>query len=616
MTPTPHAFTATHPEFTVAENPRVSAHSFFQDEVWDFSLEQGGSTVRRVGDTIRWDLQIKGDTSLCEPEYSSMLLALKQLAYVMLFGSKRNNSATEFKRLNYMRLFIAFLADRPNPVYRFQDVLESDMRDFVEHFKKRPGKGGKGKNSTSTLGGMLVFLNSLYDERDYLVDHLTFRPSGKRSGHEAAGYKRGDLLSGRYQPIPDEELRELISTSLDYIQNLAPLMFKRLEDLDRFISDNNLQKLSRSRQRCILEEQFFPLDENFKSSSQLNSALLSLRSACFIVIAFSTGMRLSEITAMKVGCVREEITSNHGKFYWIDSKLYKTQKMRAGTDRSWMCGALAAQAVRVLEQMRDAMGVISKSQSLFFSFYHFINVKRSSGSNIRQVSDSLISLDLKKFCSDHNLGTHLHPHRFRRSFAKNIIRFSSTSILALKDHFKHWSLYMTDWYVGLDPDLIEELEAERLLLSIEATDKLCTQTASGPGGRRWTRELEERIRDGTLPRNFRGRAGAEFRKKMIQGVHESGMLITPCGDFTYCVFQKDRALCTKGDHPVPNRCNPLDCANSFILAENVPAYKKQLAELERHYGSLSAEEAEGPVGLFYANQIRRINKIIGAFKGD
>ena len=49
----------------------------------------------------------------------------------------------------------------------------------------------------------------------------------------------------------------------------------------------------------------------------------------------------------------------------------------------------------------------------------------------------------------------IHPHRFRRSFARNIVRWTETPIPALQRHFKHWSLLMTDYYIGTDPQLME-----------------------------------------------------------------------------------------------------------------------------------------------------------------
>lgn len=221
--------------------------------------------------------------------------------------------------------------------------------------------------------------------------------------------------------------------------------------------------------------------------------------------------------------------------------------------------------------------------------------------------------DVKDFCVYHRLDDSIHPHQLRRSFARNIIRYSTTPILALKDHLKHWSLYMTDWYIGMDANLIEDLEAERLLLSVESMEKICTQTVGGNGGRRWTYELNRRIAEGRLPRTFRGKAGAEFRRKMIDSLHDSGSVVFPCGEFTSCVFQMDRALCTEGERPITNRCNPFDCANSYILPEHAPYYREKLTTLTLLFEKLNEAEKGGPVGSFYLLEMVKVRRVLKTF---
>jgi hypothetical protein len=100
---------------------------------------------------------------------------------------------------------------------------------------------------------------------------------------------------------------------------------------------------------------------------------------------------------------------------------------------------------------------------------------------------------------------------------------------------------------------------------------------------------------------------------MIEDLHSSGMWVTPCSAFAYCVFEKDRALCTQGDRPMVNRCLPFECSNSFILPEHVPALRLQWAELERVYGTLSLQERGAPVGSFYRQQMHKIQEALKPF---
>ncbi len=601
---------AVAPQLSPNEHSPVSALSVFSDETWDFSTETADTSRPFSKRAIQWRFKLTQERDSLAPEYASMLLALKQLAYLMLFGATRMKPISVVDRIMMLKIFIRFLAERQSPIFRFQDVLEFHIKEYIDYLKTRPGR--RGAIQSSVLRNHLTALNLLHDYRDQLSDYLSFRPTGDRPPSKIAGYRRNEARENRTQPIHDQELKMLIEAAMNYLRHRAPIIFNCLEKFNRFAEDFKLGFPNRQLRSHICERDFFAGREDLRSIVDLNNELIHLRSACFIIIAFSTGMRISEILAMKHGCLRQESTSNHGIFYWIDSKLFKTQQTDGGSSRSWMCGPLAAQAVETLEKCGRLIRAYPRVSYLFVGF-NIVNDPLSTVLKDKAMAQGAITSKLRKFCKDHGLTTHLHTHRLRRSFARNIIRFSSTSLLALKDHFKHWSLYMTDWYVGLDPELIEDLEAERLLLSIEAAEKICTEKVGGAGGRRWTQELDQRIREGRLPRDFRGKAGAEFRKKMIQGLHDSGMIVIPCGSFTHCVFEKERALCTKGERPIVNRCHPVECANSFILIEHVPFYQRKLASLEVTYANLSEDAKRSPAGLLYAEEIRKIHQALEPF---
>jgi integrase len=502
------------------------------------------------------------------------------------------------------------MATRPSPILRFQDVLPGDITEYLAYLGTRTGRNGE--IASSTKSHYLSALNLLYDKKELLGDSIRFRPTGNKSPDEVTGHRNEDALQNRTKAIPDDELKAIINAALEYVQTRAAAILKCLEEFVEFAKHAARNGNRRQIRYRYYEVHFFATRNDFQSAADLSAELVQLRTACFIIVVFSTGMRLSEILAMKRGCVRQEKTANHGTFFWIDSRLYKTQKLVSGAPRAWMCGPLAAQAVEALERLCRILNV--KTKYLFADIRMFITVIRTKGSKVRLINRFTAGHEVKKFCAALGIRSDIHTHRFRRSFARNIIRFSSTSILALREHFKHWSIYMTDWYVGVDPELIEDLEAERRLLSIEAMEKIFTQPVSGAGGRKWTKELEQRIQDGRLPRNFKGKAGLEFRKTMISGLHDSGMIVVPCGNFTHCVFQQDRALCNEGDRPIPNRCNPTDCPNSYITEEHIPAHRKKLSDLERLYSKLNEEGKKGPAGMLYMREIRKTRKALEPFE--
>jgi integrase len=595
----------------LSEVVRVSARSVFTDKKWDFTDEIDNDSLGVEKKVIDWDFPMPEGRNSFDPIYSTTLLTLRELAYAMLFQTKPKKYVTVASVIAPLKIFVRYLSERPTPILRFQDALESDVEGYIDKLKSSMGRNGL--LCTGTLSRHLEILNKLFEYRDFLTDPLAFRPTKSDTPQKVAGVRYNGSRTST-QAIPDNELRELIDLAADYIERQSPLMFECLEEFYQFCAGQDFSGFKREVKSLYIGRNFFAKQPHFRSGPELNTALVHLRTACLIMVAFCTGMRISEVMATRRGCIRQEQDPNHGTFYWLDSKLFKTQKDNAGSPRSWMCGRLAAQAVTVMERMGELLGAPGKTQHLFIAFTYFSIIKRINvRKKIKCLSVRKAAVDLKGFCRFHKLGTDLRIHRLRRSFAKNIIRFSSTSILALKDHFKHWSLYMTDWYIGLDANLLEELEAERLLLSIEAMDKICTQPVGGAGGRRWMQELEARIASGKLPRNFKGNAGAEFRKSMIKDVHESGLIVVPCGDFTFCIFQKDSALCTNGNRPLVNLCNPFDCTNSYILPEHVPFYRGKLTYLEEVYNELSENQKIGLGGLFYLREIRKIKAVLKPF---
>ena len=72
---------------------------------------------------------------------------------------------------------------------------------------------------------------------------------------------------------------------------------------------------------------------------------------------------------------------------------------------------------------------------------------------------------------------HIHPHMFHRTFARHVVRYDTTNLLALKEHFKHISLSMTDYYVGSDLELWTLMMEEEEKLLLRVSTRPCGRTA-------------------------------------------------------------------------------------------------------------------------------------------
>lgn len=265
------------------DDVKVSARSFFFDDEWDFTEEQGDPSLSICHKVIKWDFDITGTRKSSDPEYAEMLLAMKQLAYFMLYSLERKPISVTARVLRWASL-IKFMADRPFPVFRFRDILESDLKEYLSYLKSRKGRGDNVSLSPATITHHLSCLNLLHDFKDHLVDYLEFRPSGKTSPNKAAGFKEADALANRTQAIPDMELKGLIEYALKCVYEKAPVTIKCLEELFTFArkKKGKLTNISISESDT---NDFFKSRADCASLPDLIKELRSLRSACFTLEA-------------------------------------------------------------------------------------------------------------------------------------------------------------------------------------------------------------------------------------------------------------------------------------------------------------------------------------------
>lgn len=100
-----------------------------------------------------------------------------------------------------------------------------------------------------------------------------------------------------------------------------------------------------------------PWMERFAYSTRGNDSLGTLtrmlQTACYILIAYLTGMRDSEIKHLTRGCVRCERDSNGTAVRWkITGLAFKGETEPRGVPATWVAGHPAARAVAVLEQLQ------------------------------------------------------------------------------------------------------------------------------------------------------------------------------------------------------------------------------------------------------------------------
>jgi integrase len=549
--------------------------SRFRDDVWDFSNEDTNPAAEITGKRIQWSFRMPHGGTFTDGPFASLLTASKQFLYALRWhpiDEPAHSPASLRNLFRSLKSFIAHLTSYPSPVLRLKDVLPHHCEDYIEDVLQPDV-------TRADRYRRLQILQKLFQYKGMMADGLTIDPL---KGEPPAGLAgKNTAFESKTEIIPEQVLGLLVRASLQYVEQFADYL---LDACDKVEEIRKRRTSLMSRTRCLrrLDPSAYSLtgsrlEKGVRSLRQLGKELSYLQTACFVLIAFATGMRLSELLSLREGCCKTETEPGQPDLVWLHSRVFKMQGVPTGRKTKWLGGPICAKAVQVLERLGKRVRQKARVSYLWMP----IPSKYGRYPTRAPLMAPTILMRLKRFVAmlglkNSNGSTfHLHPHMFRRTFARYVVRYDTTNLLALKEHFKHISLSMTDYYVGNDLELWLLLEEETERVSIESFDKaLRADQLAGPGGARLKKKIDQAIAEGRLQKEFRGEAGDHLRKRIIRDLVESGQHIYPCAASNYCWFRADSALCTDGNRPILKHCNPGACLNSIITLEHKPHWEK------------------------------------------
>jgi len=243
----------------------------------------------------------------------------------------------------------------------------------------------------------------------------------------------------------------------------------------------------------------------------LNKAVLYLRTACYIVLASTSGCRNHELANLQSGAHRRTEDDEGTIFHWMRSKSEKTET----GEHDWMIPEAAVRALHLMERWAEPyQAMISteiaerrrvnpldpeiahaqKQQSALF-----LGSTKRKGNQVRTLSDYSWGRALKAFAKNAGLDWSLASHQFRRKFASYVAHSQFGDLRYLREHFAHWSMDMTlgyamddSWGNHLDLELFNDIQAEHEDIKFGTVDNwLSDEPLAGGYGRsikRWQRD--------------------------------------------------------------------------------------------------------------------------------
>lgn len=302
------------------------------------------------------------------------------------------------------------------------------------------------------------------------------------------------------------------------------------------------------------------------------SIVTSLIDACCLMILCVTGMRRSELICLQADCLSE----NAG--YWITYTVFKTSIASQGDIKKIPVPKIAADAVRILEELGRESRIYGKHNYLLSKIYKF-----SYGNHA-----ALCSLEHSCRRVTENIGIeyNIHPHRFRKSLALYIIHQDSRNLEVIRKLFSHASLRMTLKYILSLPGVNEEVKriiveenSEILAVVLKA---VIDKKVGGIGGKRILKTAEE----SPILRAKLQNDGKESLSQYIASFLDEGVKLLHRTNLAICLKTPGLTSSTpcdpaEGEHQAklnPNifACDPFNCRFAAFVEENVPSLHNEI----------------------------------------
>ena len=292
---------------------------------------------------------------------------------------------------------------------------------------------------------------------------------------------------------------------------------------------------------------------------------LHLQTACFIAIAYLSGMRPGEALNLERGCHKINPSTRlhelHGTI-WKTARTPEDAKDPKGQPRGnpWIVHPLAGQAVEVLERLHTSELLFPKTlrPKAIRGTTPRPNARTGTAQTAAKMTTDITAFIewVNDYCARHQRNDpipkdadgNITAKRFRRTLAWHIVR-RPRGLVAAAIQYNHISTLVTQGYSGnYHSGFPNELTMERWLERVEHLTDIDQYLesgghVSGPAAK----QLRERTHQTTA--KFQGRA-LPTRRQAEKLLADPSLQVFK-GEGLHCVFDKAKALCTKTED-VPN----------------------------------------------------------------
>ncbi|WP_434077646.1 hypothetical protein [Pseudomonas aeruginosa] len=519
---------------------------------------------------------------------------LKQLVICWINGLDGRRMSSPTTVLNKIRVIARFhQAVRTEGFERLCLLTQSNVERIAL------GKTFTSKNP-QTINFICNVIRDLFLLREWLTDGLVRDPfpiSAKKrliSGHH----------SGRRWCAPDEPSSLLLlEKALNVLEDLPSLVIPRLKIYASLVAEANAQGIESKKQVAGYVQARFPVsvDEVFRKPGDMprdyrgydlgrpvHLAVLvkRLQDACFIVLTYTSGFRVSEIRRMTSKSLVWRAHVNGQQYPYLiarrSKKRYSTYSRSSGRepdDNPWIISPGGVKAYEILVELSALIKARSEIDNIWSCYSgNGLWPLRSAVTKVCVPGGPVFNYRLNKFCEFVGLtaasGWHykLHSHMGRKHFARYIVKRDRSGLAALALQYSHVSAVSVDVSYSM-PDLeFRRLVEDELAVAMSAVVEELANTS-----------IDSLYFPKKNNRSIARFSGSLVKERDSKRLLASGVVLIPC-QWGYCDYERSQSACGGGELPNPEKRSPevcSSCPNFLAGSSHAQWWKEYLEDSER-----------------------------------
>jgi integrase len=479
---------------------------------------------------------------------------------------------------------------------RFADLDATALLQFQRSIGKRRGV----RSSTlapTTVQKYLYLLTYLYRFRDELGDGLRVDPCPGQSPGMVAGVRDG---AGRRWPYtPDVVAVALIQGAIKLLANCATDILRAREIYAAAIAEAQRRgygdgACANAAARALRQVTTRTPrgTQAIRSVADFAELVDMLYAACFVVISYLVGPRVSEILHLEADCVRSQSASGSATdvgLAMIVGAIFKREADYYGRSHEWVAPQPAVHAISVLEALAAPHRVRTGRKELWLRArgrpFGATEWQHECPGRIQIPDTQYVRHLLNRFGAWLGVPDYegrpwrLATHQGRKTFVRFAALRDRSALFALAQHLGHRERAITDHgYAGSDYSLNREIDAQILEQSVSAWEHMLA--APGLGGRAGAEIMAKRPR-------FRGARIKQDLKSYARMLVEAGLVLGVC-DWGFCVYREEHSACLGNAlGPNPVRREPSTCARCRNFAVSTQHRVYWVEQVRRHEALLN-----------------------------